>query len=560
MKVFLSLCNILIKSFYGFTRAKIEKSTKGILKAVGIGALILYGIASVSVVIVLINLSSYKALKPIGFEDMLILNNLLMAVIVTFVFSLLTAMSVYFTSSAERNFQALPLKPWQIFSSKIILVYISEALLSLLIMLPLLVIFGIKEQPEFLFYVYGILGALTIPIIPICVIFVIIVPIMRTFKFMRRRNVIMMLTGFLGICAMIGFQVFYQMNMAQISNQDWLTKSLTGPGAILNKIGSGYPPSYLLWKAMDGAGSISGFIHLLATIGLSAGVFLLVVLLLSKAYTSSLVGFDEHTLKKMTDADSFIGRSFQKKALFSNLVRREINLMNREPVYFFNGPFMVVVFPVILVIMYFVYLPRIQGSLGGRTISELLASIRNTPIAILVPAAFGGLIGSSMMISATSISRDAKFLPQIKSMPIDLGKYGLAKLCHGLIYGSAAIVLGTIPLVIIFKLTPARALLSLMLAAAFIWLTNIGGLYLDTVRPRLKWDNPTAAFKQNMNAFAAVLAGIGLLAAIGIAAYFLKINISGIILGLLLPMAAGSAVLTWRYPGFASKKLAGLEP
>ena len=559
MKVFLSLCNILIKSFYGFTRVKIRKSTKGILKAVGIGALILYGIASVGSIFVFINMNSYAALKPIGFEGMLILNNLLMVVIVTFVFSLLMAMSVYFTSNAERNFQALPLKPWQIFSSKIILVYISEALLSMLIMLPLLVIFGIKEQPDFLFYVYGILGALTIPIIPICVIFAILVPIMRTFKFMRRRNVIMMLAGILGVCAMIGFQVFYQTNMAQISNQDWLIKNFTGPGTILNKIGSGYPPSHLLWKAMDGAGGIGGFINFLAMIGLSAAVLLLVVVLLSRAYSASLVGFDEHSLKKMTDADEFIRRSFQKTTLFSNLVKREINLMNREPVYFFNGPFMVIVFPVIFVIMYFVYLPRIQNGLGGRTIQELLTSIRDAPMAVLIPAAFGGFMGSSMLISATSISRDAKFLPQIKSMPIDLGKYGLAKLCHGLIYGSAAIALGTIPLIIIFKLTPARALLSLLLAAAFIWLTNIAGLYLDTARPRLKWDNPTAAFKQNMNALAAVLAGMGLLAAIGIAAYFIKINISGIILGLLLPMAAGSAVLTWKYPGFAGRRLAGLE-
>ena len=560
MKIFYSLCKMLIMAFYGITRISFKKSAKEIAKTLGIGFLILYGVVSVGFIFVAVNLQSYESLKPAGLQEMMIINNLLMISVITFVFSLITALSVYFLSEAELSFQALPLKPWQLFASKITVVYVSEALLSLLIILPMLVIFGVKEHSGLLFYIYGILGALMLPIIPICIVFTLIVPVVRAFKFMRRRSLLLVIAGFLGVGAMVAFQVFYQTNTIQMSNPEWLAVNYTGPDSLLSKVSSAYLPGYLLWKAMANPASFGGILHLIGFFGLSLAVFALIIVLLSKAYSASLVGFNEQSLRKLSNADEYIQKNFHQKKITSTLFFREVNLMNREPVYVFNGLSMIFLLPIILIIMYFAQKPLIEKLFAGRTLSEVIMPYKNTPITVLIAAAAGAFMGSSTMISATAFSRDAKFLLVIKSLPIVPGQYGLAKLVHALLFGLIAILVGTIPVVVILQFSFPWTVLAIGLALGFVWFANIASLYLDTAFPRLKWDTPTAAFKNNPNAIASVFGIMGFLALIGLAAHFLKISTTGYALLIFIPMFLVASLLTWKYPLFVRKRLKGIEP
>lgn len=559
MKVFLSLSSILIKAFYGINRIGKIKSPRQVLKGIGMGLLILYGLGSIAVMFVAINMANYEAYSRINLQELIILNNLIMIVISTFIFSIIMAMSVYFLSNAEISFQAFPLKPWQIFGSKLLVVYISEAVISLLIMLPMIIIFAVKEQPGLPFYVYGILVALLLPVVPICFTFAVLVPVMRLFRFMRRKNIMLTVAGIIGIAFMIVFQVYYQRNMLLINNPEYFAQIMNDPNPWLTQVASVYPPVMMFWKSLSGYAGAEGLAYMIAGTGLSAAAVGLAVLLLSRAYTSSLIGFNEQSLRKLADSDAYISKSFRSRPVMLNLIRREWNLMNREPVYFFNGPFIIFLFPLILVIMFFAQRSVLEEQLGVANIINFIENLVDSPMAVLAAAGVGGFLGTSTLVASTSWSRDAKFLPQIKSLPINPGSYGLAKLLHSLLIGVAGIIVGTLPVIIILRLSLLKIILSLGMAVGYVWLLNIGGLYLDTAVPKLKWDSPVAASKQNLNGIAAVLGTMGVLALIGAAIYFLKINIYGYFFLITLPLLTAAGFLTWKYPAFAVKRMMKIE-
>ncbi|NLL96877.1 MAG: hypothetical protein GX227_07175, partial [Clostridiaceae bacterium] len=54
------------------------------------------------------------------------------------------------------------------------------------------------------------------------------------------------------------------------------------------------------------------------------------------------------------------------------------------------------------------------------------------------------------------------------------------------------------------------------------------GLYIDLIRPKLQWNNPQEAIKQNMNAMLAMLIGFLAVSVFGIAGFLVTIFITNI--------------------------------
>ncbi|MBN1648761.1 MAG: hypothetical protein JW874_12075 [Spirochaetales bacterium] len=560
MKAFISLCRLMLRVFFGFSRFRRAKNWKQVLAMAGIALLLVYGIGSVMAAFISVNMANYIAFKPIGLEGLMVLNNLVLISLVSFVFGLITAMSVYFLSEAEIGFLALPLRPWQLFSAKMLVVYVSEVLISILILLPLLIIFGIKEQPPLQFYLFGLLGSLALPVVPICLMFFVIVPLVRVFRFLRRRSVMLLIAGVIGVAFMLVFQMYYQTNLMHISDPDWLRANYSGAESFLAGIGNVYPPAFMLWRAMSGTGLFEGISYLLALFAISAIVIALTFFVLARVYRDSLSGFNEVSLRRLRDAGAYIGKKFRRRELVGRLLEREIKLMNREPVYFFNGPFIILLLPGIMLVMYLFMGKTLSDQLGGKSLQDVLAEIAGmASFTVYIAGAVGGFLGSATLICATAFSRDAKFLAQIKALPISPVNYGMTKLLHGLLFGIAGIIVGTVPVLVLMKMPLWSSLLALLIACSMVWLLNIAALYLDTAFPRLKWDTTLAAFKNNPNALATVFGAMGFSALLGVAGYFLKISLPGYLLLYCLPMLGAAVLLTSKYPAFVTKRMALIE-
>ncbi len=174
-------------------------------------------------------------------------------------------------------------------------------------------------------------------------------------------------------------------------------------------------------------------------------------------------------------------------------------------------------------------------------------------------ALYSGFLGSSTSIACTSVSRDAKILPWIKALPVSPFEYFVAKLLHAEIFSGLGALVGCVASRIVLRTGLLDLTLGLVLALLFSTAFNMGGLWLDTAYPRLRWDNPVAAMKQNPNAVIVILGAMGLLAALGV--FTFNINLPRNVYALIYALIFAGLIAAWLlgYPKFAERRYARFE-
>ena len=481
-------------------------------------------------------------------QSLLLLTAATTAAVLVFVLAFLMALSM-FSASADTNFLGLPIPPHEHLAGKMILVYVTDAALGLFVMAISLVVYGIKAAPPLLFYLDGIVDAFALPLVPIALSYLVLVPAVRSSKLFRNKNFILYLGGFLGLLIALAFNFYMQRTMSHLGSAEGLAL-LASPESLVSRLGRAWLPSWLAWKSLTGAGSIVGPLSSLAGLALGLGACGLVAFFLGSSYVKSLEAFGESTAKRgnIIRGKDRNGRIFaRRKALFT-LAARESRLMQREPMYFLNGPFVVVLMPVIMAIAYFAQRDTLRQALGS------LAPLLGGPAGYLVPAAFGAFLGSSTSITCTSVSRDAKFIPWIRSLPVAPEAYFGAKLIHAEFFSVFGTVVGIGAGIILFGTRALDAAVAVILSLGFSTAMNMIGLWLDTAWPRLSWDNPIAALKQNPNAVIAILGTMGLLGGMGALTALLKLPRYGYALLYGAVIALPICMWTALYPKFAARR------
>lgn len=554
-----SLAGLYLKSTLNISIPPKEalKKPKTLLKTVGIGIGILLIIADLGLVFVMMNLSLYNGLKPIGMQGMMLLNAATTASVLVFILSFLLALSMFSMSGMESNMLSMPFSARELLTAKMFLVYVLEAILGVFVVSIAAVIYGIKEGSPFMFYVNGAITALAIPLAPIAIAYLFLIPLMKAAKLLRNKNFILYVGGFIGIGLSLVFNVYIQTTMAKVGNPEVLAK-MAGPESIVSKMGQAWLPSWLAWKSLADAASLSGLGAALANLGIGAAACALVIFLMAGGYVDSVRSFSESSFErkklKLRDAAGRASGIFVRNGVMRSLVLREFRLMNREPVYLLNGPIVVILMPIILAIA---FLARAESFRSLMTdISPLMAG----PGGYLVPAAFGAFLGTSTSIACTAVSRDAKALSWMKALPVTPFQYFSAKLIHAEIFVVLGSIIGSAVGSLFLGSSLGDALLGFGLSMVFATALTMASLWLDTAFPRLRWDNPVAAMKQNPNAVVAILGAMALMGgmgALGILVSLPRYLYAGIIIAV-----SGIVMLVWclRYPRHAAKKLAGMEP
>jgi ABC-2 type transport system permease protein len=282
-----------------------------------------------------------------------------------------------------------------------------------------------------------------------------------------------------------------------------------------------------------------------------------VAIALGKPYVRSIQAFGETSFSKKkllaSGGGSGEARAFAQKSAMRSLIAREIKLMNREPMYLLNGPFVIILLPVMMAVVLAAQPDMLKEAMGG------LGTLLGGPGSYLLPAALGAFLGSSTSIACTAVSRDAKALPWIKSLPITPMRYFGAKLAHAELFSLWGSLLGCAAGVLAMKTSALDAAIAFLLALLFSTAFNMAGLWLDTAFPHISWDNPIAAMKQNPNAVVAILGTMGLIGLLALASVYIR-----------LPRYAYVAVygavfmipiLAWIrfYPKFAAKRYLKME-
>lgn len=511
-----------IFSFNGLTD-NFKKGGKGIAKGILLGLLFLYVFAVFIAMYSVLMYSIYASLQTANTTSLMPVLCMITAICVIFFFGLSSVASNYFTGNGEEQFLSMPITHTQLFGAKFGVSVVSDAVLGFGVFAIGSAIYGYNEHllANPLFYVGVIVSALTISLVVIAVIYFLLIILLYFVPALRKKN---FLTGIASVF-IIAFAACYGYINSQFG-------AVIG-GGNMDQIAKVTDPIILYFNAMDEKLSFLKFISnalngkilpILMLLAISALIIFVYIPLMGKLYVKTFNGFSDIKAKKLTaeKAEEAI-KEIKTNSVFKAFYLRDLRTVLREPTFFANGPLMIILLPIIMAVaMVFSFamdgenLPMLKMELVEKIMSLDAAGLEKIKYyIILVAAAVANFMGNSTSIASSSFSREGKSMYDLKAMPVTNLMLAKVKFWHALTYVFVSDVI-TIVYLLIAKLLlglPLEASLVMQICIMIVVINTAVSLplifmdmFVDTANPKLNWENPTAAFKQNMNSMIAVFA------------------------------------------------------
>ena len=565
-----SLFKILSSNIFSFGSfiEGFKKGIKGIIKNIFIILIFIYLIGVAGAMYVLTMNGLGNTLLASGDINKMPVLIVFAAFCFVFFFGLISAATNYYTGCGEEQFLAMPLKPVEIFTAKVGVTAITDASIGALIILVGSFIYGAKAQllKNPLFYIGMLVTILAIVSISLFVIYGLLVLILTLLPKLRKKSILTGIATIL-IFAFVCVYSFFSSRMSMMVNPNEIS---VAPLVQLIRICIENAP-FLLIFANALSGKILPMFYMLAI----SGIFVLgIIPLLAPLYIKSLNGFSDVKAKKISKrkAQDVINKNVKTNSIFTTLFIRDLRTIMREPSFFANGPLLIIILPVIMLISGGVSFFMSAHENAAAVMNELQKiMLQITPeqmlnikyYMVLGIAAFSVFMGNCTNIAATSFSREGKALYDLKAMPIDCDTIVLVKFWHAFMYCFIAIAIvalyfiGGITL-LKFPLTLGEAGEIILKAAIIALLVSLVlifiDMFIDTFNPKLQWENPIAAFKQNVNALISSFLTMGLVALCIVLMVFLpKNNLGLFITGLIFTVIA--APLGFFYFRYAVKRI-----
>lgn len=553
---------------FGSFRENFKKGAKGIFKNIGIILLVFY-----FVVIAFLMIFSYMS----TFSNVLLEANkieympviiLMLGLLAGIFFGFISAATNYFTGCGEEQFLSMPLRPIDIFGAKIGVTSVTDLILGVVIVLVSGVIYAFKAKllANPLFYV-GLLSTVAgITSVSLLLIYGILVLVVYFIPKLRKRNI---LTSFAS-CLIILFAFFYIKLTANINQYNYTELTIDNPLVVVLLSMVDKVSFFMIFaKAMSG-----NIVSILIMLALSAGIIFGILPLLAPLYIKSLDGFSDIKSKKISieKAEIVLKKEAKTQSIFKTLLARDVKTMFREPSFFANGPLSIILIPVIFAISFGVslssagsdilYLVKEKLPLMFAELSPEKVNLVKYMI-VMICAGLVVFMGNITSVAPTSFSREGKALYDLKAMPIDNTTIASVKFFHAFLYCICSYVLISILLVAAYLITGIQIslqdfiimLVEIAVVSCAISLVLIfTDMFIDTVNPKLLWEVPTAAFKQNMNALVAAFITMGVVGIFALLAYLLPKNSIGIIV-IFAVFALIAAPLGYFYFRYAAKKI-----
>lgn len=541
---------------FGVVKEGFKKGPKGIAKSIGIILLVILVLVEFFFLFGTMVIGIYTNLKAAGSQEYTPVVVMLMALIISFFFGFLSTSVSYYTGSGEEQLMALPLTPRQILSAKFLLSVLSELPFGSCLICIGTCVYGYMEglltNPGI--YVGMIVTSIISCMVIIALIYLIFVLLLTVCPALRKKSVLQgIATVFLLVIAM----AFGFINGA----------STNDIGAKLNQSIAGSPlidaGSFPIIKFF--ASSLTGnWLSILSLLAIGAVLLFGFMPLLGKLYLRTLNGFSDIKSKKINNAqaEKLIHEDAKRNSVFKALYLRDIKTVFREPVFFSNGPLSVFLIPLIFVVTIVATTSMTDKTLfsGLLQIGTYLQNLDQATLMTIIyctaigAAAFSSFMASMSNIAATSFSREGKAIHDIQAMPIEPQTFVLVKIWHSMTYTLISNIITTLIIVVAsvflqldFFISEIGMIIVLQFVLSFflsLLLVSIDMLF-DTINPKLNWENPMAAIKQNLNAFFSMFTNMILIALLSLLFFIvLPKNILGFIIAaavliiLSVPLAA----------------------
>jgi len=446
------------------SKAKSEKIKAGLL-----GIVILYAFCMGAFTMFMMSYQLGEVLEKLGSLELLISSSILSTTLFSIAMSTFKIPGYLFSFKDYDMLMSMPLKPSSILASKMIFIYLSNFMITVIVGIPPLIIYGMKTSSGLLYYSFVAITTLFIPLIPIVIGAFFAYYLGRISTKFRSTNTILLIGSFLlFIGIFVGSTMAGQLNSQNIQNSIPTVN-------IMNDI--------LFWTKFYIEAEGNNILYLLAFVLVSlvfSGVF---VVIFSKGFKSI-----NSKLSEKFKASNYKMTRLKVSTVLKALYIKELRFYLSSYIYVVNSAFGV--------IMMFVFSLGI-AIFGKDTVSKVLEiPMADAYISPIVTLVFIFSI-SFTFITAPSISLEGKSLWIIKSLPIKIANILWSKILLNMTFTVPTLIINTIIVAVAFKMNVITTIAIFSVSIFYCLLAPILGILINLYFPKLEWTTQISVVKQS---------------------------------------------------------------
>lgn len=490
MTNYLSLAKVFIRSL-SMTKPSTKQQmivTKILLALVSLLIILPFVVVSGLFIYTVTNSLVEYNYETIGLEFMCIL-----LCVFTFIFSFNVILNeLYFTGDIE-NLLPLPLKPREIVGAKIASIFCAESLVQLLVIFFSVIGFFFALGLSFKNFLLGILGMITLPMIPIIYCSIISLLIMSFTRFIKNKETIRKV-GLVFVLAVLMLFVYFLGALQSFDLELYIEGFVNGDQTFLHVMRGIFPHINLFIDILVTGSIRSLLLYILVNIG-----FIVVLLgLADVCYFKGVVGLSSKDTASKKSSSNILN-NIKVENPTNSYFKKEIFTLFRTSSYFLNCILINFIWPIFVYVICKLKFPDLTLS----KLKNLVTSTDNNTLIII----FMFVIGVSILlpalnsIASSSFSREGKNFYFMKYIPMDYSSQVYVKLLVSFIIAFIGVNVFSLIFYLVIGLKVSTAFIFLIISFLAILFICSLGIIIDSINPKLVWDDELNALRENSNNF-----------------------------------------------------------
>ena len=489
MKIYLQLVSALIK---GVEPSSKEKKYNRIFYYV-MSIIAIFGIMlPMAFFVGVIMYSMTTALASFGTQDNAVELFLHLIAVFSFIFGLNVIFSVFYFSGDIENLLPLPLKPYQIIGSKFTAALISESVMEFIVIIAAFAGYIIGGGLPFYSWVIAVFGMLTLPIVPLIYCGIICMLIMYFTRFIRNKDAVNKITGVFTFLIVIGIVIL--LSRSGFDSNALIKAASESENGLLGVMNCIFPHIPFLIRSMHEL----TIVNLLIYIVMNVFAVLIFMIAAQVIYFPGVVGIGQGGSAGRKDGTKTIS-SMKLRPVWITYLKKEFRLLLRTPAYFTNCFMINLMCPVGVIIAIIIQENTnfmgsfVYGIHSGNEESVLLFILGITVLSVLVTAV--------NCIASSGLTREGKHFAFIKYIPLSYMTQINVKALVSIIISGTGILLSVLIACIWLNTGIKYIIFSCLLGLLSVAFASFFGIYMDSVNPKLIWDDELNALRGNYNIF-----------------------------------------------------------
>lgn len=443
-----------------------------------------------------------ESLQNVGCEEFSITLMLYITCVFTLVFGLNVLFSeLYFAGNIE-HILPWPLRAYEIVGAKFLSVFYMENIMQFMLLISCVIGYGIGSKMDIYSWIVAVIGIMFIPIMPLAYCGIVSIIVMGFTKFIRNKDIIRKIS--VGMSFVILLVVVFSITSIQnFDIAEAVENMATGKQTVFKVMNVIFPIISMYVNAF----AKKDIFAFLAFIVANIIVFCVYLVLGELFYFKGVIGLSVIAdKKKVTSIDTLLSK-YKQVSPWKAYFIKEVRILTRTQSYMTNCVITNYIWPIFIYAIY--KIKKFSFSLSEFRQMYINNEDNTRLIIVLMIVGISVLITALNSISSNAISREGKHFSFMKYIPVPYKVQWNVKALVGAMYATTGVMIYFIPFCIIVKIPILDTLVMILLSLLAIIVIAYMGIYIDSIQPKLIWEDALSSLRENYNTFFTMAIAIG---------------------------------------------------